>query len=1370
MKKRPEREIAIVSLLLGIIGALSLFTTVSLTGYAGHDIAVGEPSQTSIHVKEEDTRSIAISRCQDLHPAESTDYYVDPEGACAPCSDSNAGTITKPWCTLERALEQSKSPHLSGGDRLYLRQGIHRYDGLKITPPAGALSGTTSRPTVIAGYPQEKARVYGSLRVTGWEKRTLPDGSFVWTFRWRNYLEKNKPLYLASQHPTIPNLWTSFAQDFTDVPQAVFIDSDSSAIHEPVILKQANEKKTAAHLLYHRDGDPNLINDERLYFRDYTTMPAGYAYYERDINSKDRGMLFIKPPAFLAQLNPDDLPIEIPLSYLGFLGPYPQNHVIVANISHRFTNGFPDGGFNGGFILNGDSITLEGMDISYHTFRGLVGGGDHNIIRNSTIAYNGNMGSGRVGTNITYEGNIFRNNGWRPFQPQWDSGGMKLIDNKAQHNFTIRNNFFMNNDIGLWFDFTGDGSPIKDGQKNWDSYTGAGHLVENNVFLDDLLALETSPGSEKNPIVIRNNVFLGQDNPNRVGIAIQSAPHVRIMNNVFVNLDQGVLAQGAVTPIPSVKEDEYRVRTHVHDIFVSKNIFVNVSFPVIFGEESTYLHPKYVFLFTNNRAEDNVYYGTKKPSPFFQRMREVDFSRSFVPLVVSHPLHQKQYTIDQHAYDKDENAQNGISPGIMLTREAYDWYQQRTLEELESTPYFTKGMIYSLNYVDAGAYRLYTLSEWQTQTKNDLHSLTENPRLSMSSSNVLSVQESSPSVLLGMKALDFSRVLLPVSQAILTTPRGTSSTQRALDMNYTYSGAALQSCWYSLNGGITNHTLVCLANLTQVPAQEGTNSWSIFLQDELLRVHALRATFSVDREPPMIRSTSVEPPSPLTITPPARVTFSAEIEDAEQATLVLDHVRTAAQHAQGNTYRVELSDLKAGNHEYSWEARDAAGNVASSHVLKYTVQEPPRQVVSRLVLEFPRDQGAYQTADALAYTVSEDAVACWYSLDGGLTNTTLTCGQNVSALSPAEGVHTWLAGMRTVQEKIFTSKARFLVDRTPPVITLKDPTPRDQAMLTRDSIVINASVSDASLQRVEYVLRNSTRLVAHGLLYPPSFSDILTSLTPDSYVLVVNATDKAGNVKVSEPRRFTIVREQQQPPAQVPQQPSPSQQAPEQQQPTQTPPLVVYRISHDQLNEGASLKVKEGEELLLERSGTTHALRLSISSDEQALLFFRGIYYTLALGTPYYLEFDAGQKSGVTLELSSVNLLERSISGRVSASSAARRQAADISGVQQGQQEIPSLAESPPASTLSTGGGSPLSLPVAEEQPEQPASAENETVQEETPREEQKPKKSLLESTDRIVLLLALILGAASLLAVLLYWLLGRPVSSPVSRRTPYDY
>ena len=49
-------------------------------------------------------------------------FYISPNG-----DDRNPGTIELPWKTFERAFDAAEPAHFSGGNTLYLREGIHRF-------------------------------------------------------------------------------------------------------------------------------------------------------------------------------------------------------------------------------------------------------------------------------------------------------------------------------------------------------------------------------------------------------------------------------------------------------------------------------------------------------------------------------------------------------------------------------------------------------------------------------------------------------------------------------------------------------------------------------------------------------------------------------------------------------------------------------------------------------------------------------------------------------------------------------------------------------------------------------------------------------------------------------------------------------------------------------------------------------------------------------------------------------------------------------------------------------------------------------------------------------------------------------------------
>ncbi|MCC7386769.1 MAG: right-handed parallel beta-helix repeat-containing protein [Deltaproteobacteria bacterium] len=62
-------------------------------------------------------------------------FYVDKDSIGGACSNSNPGTITRPWCTVDRA-----NGLLTAGDTVYIRAGT--YDGETIQPASSGTSDT----------------------------------------------------------------------------------------------------------------------------------------------------------------------------------------------------------------------------------------------------------------------------------------------------------------------------------------------------------------------------------------------------------------------------------------------------------------------------------------------------------------------------------------------------------------------------------------------------------------------------------------------------------------------------------------------------------------------------------------------------------------------------------------------------------------------------------------------------------------------------------------------------------------------------------------------------------------------------------------------------------------------------------------------------------------------------------------------------------------------------------------------------------------------------------------------------------------------------------------------------------------------------
>ena len=98
-------------------------------------------------------------------------------------------------------------------------------------------------------------------------------------------------------------------------------------------------------------------------------------------------------------------------------------------------------------------------------------------------------------------------------------------------------------------------------------------------------------------------------------------------------------------------------------------------------------------------------------------------------------------------------------------------------------------------------------------------------------------------------------------QIQIIEPQNISYTAVQTELNYTVSNVDLDTCWYSLDEGITNVTIANCLNVTDIFSTQDTNTWTVWANDTAGDENSSSVTFFVDSIPP-----NVEINSPLNIT------------------------------------------------------------------------------------------------------------------------------------------------------------------------------------------------------------------------------------------------------------------------------------------------------------------------------------------------------------------------------------------------------------------------------------------------------------------------------------------------------------------------
>ncbi|MEK6927925.1 MAG: LamG domain-containing protein, partial [Nanoarchaeota archaeon] len=112
----------------------------------------------------------------------------------------------------------------------------------------------------------------------------------------------------------------------------------------------------------------------------------------------------------------------------------------------------------------------------------------------------------------------------------------------------------------------------------------------------------------------------------------------------------------------------------------------------------------------------------------------------------------------------------------------------------------------------------------------------------------------------------------------------------------------------------------------------------------------------------------------------------------------------ALYNASANQYYNNFTGLSEGNHTFNAYAVDTSGNSNNTGLRTVSVDT----IYPLVSLLYPANTTYNSVVTQLNYSASDiNLASCWYSLNSGATNTSVTCGQNVSGLTSSEGLNTW---------------------------------------------------------------------------------------------------------------------------------------------------------------------------------------------------------------------------------------------------------------------------------------------------------------------------------------------------------------------------
>lgn len=207
---------------------------------------------------------------------------------------------------------------------------------------------------------------------------------------------------------------------------------------------------------------------------------------------------------------------------------------------------------------------------------------------------------------------------------------------------------------------------------------------------------------------------------------------------------------------------------------------------------------------------------------------------------------------------------------------------------------------------------------------------------------------------------------------------------------------------------------------------------------------------------------------------------------------------------------------------YNVSAYDTAGNLNQTETRYITLISNQAPVVN---LFYPQNITYNTNVSQLNYTATDNVAlsTCKYSLNNGITNTTITCGQNVTGLNSGEGSSTWKVYANDTSGNENSSTVTFFVDSINPAISLVSPTETNNSALARNYIQVNASASDANLNTITIRLFNSSGQMRINYSLTNPFFINYTGLSAGNYSFNATANDTANNQNSTETRNVSLV-------------------------------------------------------------------------------------------------------------------------------------------------------------------------------------------------------------------------------------------------------
>ena len=203
--------------------------------------------------------------------------------------------------------------------------------------------------------------------------------------------------------------------------------------------------------------------------------------------------------------------------------------------------------------------------------------------------------------------------------------------------------------------------------------------------------------------------------------------------------------------------------------------------------------------------------------------------------------------------------------------------------------------------------------------------------------------------------------------------------------------------------------------------------------------------------------------------------------------------------------------------EFSWnyQATDSSNNkafAANNFTLIYDITAPLISII------YPSNTTYNNDITELNYTISDSNLnRCWYSLNQGITNTTITCGNNITGISSSNGINILNIYANDSAGNNNLASVTFVIDDiSPPLVSINAP---KNITYTTSTINFNITLNEngSVIYTLDSGLTNITMSSSNNREYTAD-----NTLADGSYTFQVYANDTSGNKNDTESITFSV--------------------------------------------------------------------------------------------------------------------------------------------------------------------------------------------------------------------------------------------------------